>query len=144
MRHLEFGGRLIRAGVLTALFVAGSASVVGAGDTPLGLWMTASSSDTTLTGRFWGRLILEDGDLRFESPNYKWRVALSQIKRVDQSKAVPRALEVETFTGAMHFIAILDAKLTAESPRKAIQMIQRSMRDAAATPRPTLLTRGSR
>ena len=29
-------------------------------------------------------------------------------------------------------------------PRKAIQMIQRSMRDASQTARPTLLTKGSR
>ena len=142
MQDINFTGRCVRAGVLALLAVVGSASVVHA-DTRLG-WMAASSSEPSLTARSWGRLSMQDGELRFHSNNYDWRVALSDIKRVDQSKAAPRALEVETFAGATHFIAILDAKMVADSPSKAIQMIQRSMREASQTPRPTLLTKGSR
>lgn len=82
--------------------------------------------------------------MRFHSNDYEWRVALSDIKRVDQSKAAPRALEVRTFAGTTHFVAILDATMVAHSPRKAIQMIQRSMREASQTPRPTLLTKAPR
>ena len=94
-------------------------------------------------GRSWGRLGLQDGVLRFDSSDYAWRVALSDLKRVEQSKAAPRALEIETFAGTTHFVAILDARLLADSPRKAIQLIQRTMREAP-TPRPTLLTKAPR
>lgn len=144
MRNLDFGGQLIRAGILAVLFVVGSASVVHAGDTPLGFWMAASSSESSLTGRSWGRLILEDGDLRFESPVYKWRIALSEIKRVEPSKASARAFEIETMSGAIHFAAILDATMVKDSPRKAIEVIQRGMREARGTALQGLMARGSR
>jgi hypothetical protein len=130
--------------ILTLLTLVAVPSLGDAADTSPLFWMAASNSEPSFTGRSWGRLTVQDGELRFHATDFQWRVALSDIKRVDQSKGSPRALEVETFAGATHFIAILDATLTVESPRRAIRMIQRSMRDAAATPRPTLLTKGSR
>lgn len=130
--------------VLTLLAVMALPSPAHAADPAPIFWMAASNSEPSFTGRSWGRLTVQDGELRFHSSDYHWRVALSDIKRIDQSKAAPRALEVETFAGATHFIAILDAKMMADSPRKAIQMIQRSMREASQAPRPTLLTKGSR
>lgn len=145
MRDLDFGGQLIRVGILTILFVVGSASVVRAGDTPLSSWMAASSSESTLTGRSWGRLTLEDGELRFESPVYKWRIALSEIKRVESSKAAGKTFEIETAAGAIYFAAILDATMMKDSPRKAIQMIQRGIRDARETAAaPRLIAKGPR
>lgn len=127
MLNINSTGRFVLAGVLTFLAVVGSASVVHA-DTRG--WMAASSPESTLTGRSWGRLTLEDDELRFDSPNYKWRVALSQIKRVEASKASPRAFEIETTDGTIHFAAILDAVMMKDSPRKAIYAIQRGMREA--------------
>jgi hypothetical protein len=144
MRNLDSGGRFSRAGILTALFVVGSASVVRASDTPT-FWMAASSSEATLTGRSWGRLILEDGDLRFESSVYKWRIALSEIKRVEPSKAAEKTFEIETAAGTIYFAAILDATMVKDSPRKAIQMIQRGVRDARETAAaPKLVAKGPR
>jgi len=142
MRNVYFSNVFGRAVVLALLVV--TPSIAHAADPAPIVWMAASSSEPSLTGRSWGRLTVQDGELRFHSNDYDWRVALSDIKRVDQSNAAPRALEVETFAAATHFIAILDAKMMADSPRKAIQMIQRSMREASQTPRPTLLTKGSR
>lgn len=144
MRNLDFSGRLIRAGILTVLFVLGWASVVRAGDTPLGFWMAASSSESSLTGRSWGGLTLEEGELRFESPVYNWRVALSEIKRVEASKASARAFEIETMSGAIHFAAILNATMVKDSPRKAIEVIQRGMREARGTALQGLMAKGSR
>ena len=132
--------------LLLVALLATALPAAAASDTPRirRSWMAASSSLAAFDGRDWGRLSLTDGELRFLSNDYAWRVALSDIKRVDQSKAAPRALEVETFAGATHFVTILDAQMMAGSPRKAIQMIQRSMREASATPRATLLTKGPR
>ncbi|MDO8679545.1 MAG: hypothetical protein Q7R30_13400 [Acidobacteriota bacterium] len=134
-----FGGA-----VFLALLVVTLPSIAHAADQAPIFWMAASNSEPSFSGRSWGRLTVQDGELRFHSNDYEWRVALSDIKRVDQSRAAARALEVETFAGATHFIAILDGKMMADSPRKAIQMIQRSMREASEKPRPTLLTKGSR
>ena len=133
----------MRIAVLTLLAFALPSIAHAADPLPI-FWMAASNSEPSFTGRTWGRLTVQEGELRFDSNDYDWRVALSDIKRVDQSKAAPRALEVETFAGATHFIAILDARMMADSPRKAIQVIQRSMREASQTARPTLLTKGSR
>lgn len=144
MREVNFSSVLSTVAVLALFAVATLPSIARAADTTPIFWMAASSSEPSFTGRTWGRLTVQDGELRFHSNDYAWRVALSDIKRVDQSKAAPRALEVETFAGAIHFVAILDARMLADSPRKAIQMIQRSMRDASATAQPTLLTKGSR
>lgn len=144
MKNVYFSGAFGRAAVLALLAVVTLPSIARANDPAPISWMAASSSEPSFTGRSWGRLTVQDGELRFHSNNYDWRVALSDIKRIDQSKAAPRALEVETFAGATHFITILDSKMLADSPRKAIQMIQRSMREAAQTSRPTLLTKGSR
>jgi hypothetical protein len=130
--------------ILTLLAAMALPARAPASDSAPILWMAASNSEPRFTGRSWGRLTVQDGEMRFHSNDYHWQVALSDIKRVDQSKAAPRALEVETFAGVTHFIAILDAKMMADSPRKAIQMIQRSMREASERPRPTLLTKGSR
>jgi hypothetical protein len=144
MKNVYFSSVFGRAAVLVLLVVAALPSIALAADPGPIFWMAASNSEPIFTPRSWGRLSLQDGELRFHSNDYKWRVALADIKRVDQSKAAVRTLEVETFAGTTHFIAILDATMTADSPRKAIQMIQRSMREAAATPRPTLLTKSSR
>ena len=144
MKNVYFSGAFGKAAILALLAVVTLPSIARADDPAPIFWMAASSSEPRFNGGSWGRLTLQDGELRFHSNNYAWRVVLSDIKRVDESKAAPRALEVETFAGATHFIAILDAKLMADSPRKAMQMIQRSMRDAAETPRPTLLTKAPR
>ncbi len=132
-----------RTAVLAVLATVTPQTSVHAADAAPTFWMAASNSAPSFPGRSWGRLSLHNGVLRFDSSEYEWRVALSDIKRVAQSKAAPRALEIETFAGTTHFVAILDARLLADSPRKALQLIQRSMRESP-TPRPALLTKGSR
>lgn len=143
MRNVDFSSVFGRTAVLAVLATVPPPPMAHAADTSPIFWMAASNSEPSFAGRSWGRLSLQDGALRFYSTDYEWRVALSDIKRVDQSKAAPRALEIETVAGAMHFVTILDARLLADSPRKAMQLIQRSMRDAS-TPRPTVLTKAPR
>ena len=118
-------------------------SVALAADTLPISWMAASNAEPSFPGRSWGRLSLHDGALRFDANDYEWRIALSDIKRIKQSKAAPRALEIETFAGTTHFVTILDARLLPGSPRNAMQLIQRSMRETP-TPQPTLLTKAPR
>ena len=141
MRSVCLSSVLGRTAVLTVLATVTPSSTADA-DTPV-FWMAASNSEPSFPGRTWGRLSLQDGALRFYSSDHEWRVALSDIKRVEPSKAAPRALEIETVAGATHFVAILDAKLLPNSPHKAMPLIQRSMREAP-TPRPAMLTKAPR
>ena len=143
MRNVCLSSVFGRTAVLAVVATVTPQTLAHAGDTAPIFWMAASNSAPSFPGRSWGRLGLQDGVLRFDSTDYEWRVALSDIRRIDQSKAAPRALQIETVAGATHFVTILDARLLADSPRKAIQLIQRSMREAP-TPRPTMLTKGSR
>jgi len=132
-----------RTAVLAVLAAGSPQALAHAADTAPIFWMAASNAAPSFPGQSWGRLSLQNGVLRFDSSDYRWQLALSDIKRVEQSKAAPRALEIETFAGTTHFVAILDARLLADSPRKALQLIQRNMRDARP-PRPTLLTKAPR
>ena len=143
MSNLSVSSVFGRTAVLAVLASVTPQTVAHAADTTPIFWMAASNASPSFPGPTWGRLGLQDGVLRFDSSDYEWRVALRDIKRVEQSKAAPRAIEIETVEGATHFVTILDAKLLADSPQKAMQLIQRSMRDVT-TPRSTLLTRAPR
>lgn len=103
-------------------------------------WMAASSNQGVLAGNTWGRLTLIDGVLTFQSSNYSWRIALSEITRIQSSKEAARAFEVETVTGQRYYVGILDRTMTMASPGKAIQMLQRAVRETPPTiSRPTMV-----
>lgn len=98
-----------------------------------GLWMATSANEALLSGRGFGRLAIADGMLVYSSPGFAWRVPLTEIKRVAGSSQVDNALEVESASGQVYFVAILNGQLTSSSPGKAVQAIQRAVRTALAT-----------
>ena len=124
---------LIKVAVVALLAVPGMAQ---AQDASRGLWMATSSNQASLAGNDFGRLSMANGMLSFQSANYEWRLALADVKRVSPSKQVSDALEVESVTGQVFYIGILNGQLTLTSPGKAAQVIQRAVRTAPA-PAPT-------
>lgn len=140
-------GGLLKIGLLAVLALVSAPSPVqatGTDEKARGFWMAASGAEPVFTGRSRGRLILEDGQLTFRSADYEWRLTLSEIKRVDESKVASKVFEVESFSGAIYFVAILDAKMLTDSPRKAVQTIQGGVREAPTTSRQVLGARDSR
>lgn len=110
---------------------------------PRGVWLAASSNQASLSGNTWGRLTMVEGVLAFESSNFEWRLALSEIKRVAASKELSNALEVESVTGQVYFVGILDSRITMTAPSKAVQAIKRAVRVAPTVPaRPTMVAAG--
>lgn len=129
---------------MSAVTALPSVAVAQAVDPTRGTWMAASSNEASLAGRGWGRLTLADGVLAFQSPNDQWRLTLSEIKRIAASKNLSKALEVESASGQIYYIAILDSRMTMTSPGKAAQTIQRAVRVAPAPPttRPAVVAAG--
>lgn len=107
-------------------------------------WMATSAHEAPLAGRGFGRLSIDDGVLAFASRNFAWQLPLSDIKRVSASKTVANALEIESFSGQRYLVGVLTAQLTANSPSKAVQTIERAVRTAPAPleSRPTMVAAG--
>lgn len=105
-----------------------------------GVWMATSADQGSLTGRGFGRLLVADASLSFQSPNYEWRLELSEVKRISTSHAVSHALEIESVAGQVYYVAILDAQLTPTSPGKAAQTIERAVATAPAPVAPARTT----
>ena len=101
-------------------------------DASSGLWMATSSNQASLAGNDFGRLAMANGMLSFEATKFEWRLALADVKRIAPSKLVSNTLEVESVTGQVYFVAILDGQLTMTSPGKAAQLIQRAVKTAPA------------
>jgi len=137
-------GKLVFVGILA---LAAFPAQAGAQTADRGLWMATSADKAALAGHGFGRLTLVDGVLSYQSGSFEWRLALCDIKRVSASKRVSDAIEVESVTGQVYFVGILDAKLTMASPGKAVQMLQRAVRStpapAALPARTTLVAAGS-
>lgn len=135
--------KMVMAGLLTVAALPAAAQAQHA-DASRGLWMAASSNEASLPGRTWGRLTMADGVLEFQSSNYEWRLALSEIKRIDSSKDLSNAFEVESVTGQVYYVGILNGQLVMSSPGKAVQTIQRAVRVAPAPmqAKPTMVAAG--
>ncbi len=127
-------GWLIKMTFAGILAIAASPSLAHAqsADANRGIWMATSADETVLSGRGFGRLSMADGVLAYQSTTFEWRLPLSEIKRIGASKQVSHALEVESVTGQVYFVAILNGQLTMTSPGKAVQAIQRAVRSAPA------------
>lgn len=137
----------IRIALVALLATASVPSIAGAeqnGDRATKTWMAASNTEPSFAPGAWGRLSLVDGELRFQSTNYDWSLALSDIKRLSVSRIADRAFEVETYTGDVYFVAVLDGQMLTDSPRKAVGALQRAVREAPATSRQTLVAGGSK
>lgn len=132
----NFNGRLGQALFLAILTIGAlpSLSLAQAVPAPRDVWMAASATEATLSGRGFGRLVLEGGVLTFESTALDWRMPLSEIKRVVESKRGGKALEIESVSGQLYFVAILDGQLVTSSPGKALQSIQRAVKATPPAP----------
>ena len=123
----QFFSRIALASVFTVAMSVG----VSAGDEPTtSMWMAASSAEPGVSTN-WGRLVLKEGVLAFHSRNLEWALAISDISRVALYEQSDRLLVVESFVGETYYVAILAPNLLVESPREAMQIIQRVARTSA-------------
>jgi hypothetical protein len=121
--------------VLAAAYVmAPTVASAAAGDTPQPLWMAASGTEPTI-GSSWGRLTLKDGVLRFRSTGVEWELAVSDIKRASISPQSDQFIVVEGVNGETYYVAILGPNMMVDSPRKALQVIQKSLGPATGARR---------
>lgn len=81
-----------------------------------------------------GRLVVRDGSLTFFAPRGDWTTGLADIKRVARQEGSNRGFEVETAGGEVLRLSILGPQMTAESPSKAMQLIQRAVSEAPQSP----------
>ena len=100
-----------------------------AGDAPRGVWL-AGLGEQTSTGANSGRLMLRDGVLTFSSSSTEWQLPIAEIKRA--SIGASEQLVVETVAGAVHYVTIFDARMTVDSPRDALKVIQKALRAPSA------------
>lgn len=89
-------------------------------------WMAAAANSSTVQ---WGRLVLKDGMLTFHTAHGDWQTPLSEIKRIVRVKDTKRTFEVVTASGATLHLTILGAQMLPEPPQKAMQIIQRAVRE---------------
>ena len=134
-KNTSFSRTLLQA-LAIAILAIGFAPALSQAQTvpPRDLWMAASATGSALWGRDFGRLVVEDGVLAFDSAAFDWRLPLSEIKRIGASKRADKAIEIESVSGQVYFVAILNGQLVASSPAKAIQAIQRAVKTAPAAP----------
>jgi hypothetical protein len=121
--------------VLAVLFALPVATTAAAHEDPAqGTWLVSTSGPTS-NEVIWGRLVVRDGMLTFFAPRGEWKTPLSQVKRVSRAKDSDRSFEIETVNGEVLQLAILDPLMLTASPKKALQVIQRAIRE---TPRPVV------
>lgn len=138
-----FAGWAIKLAFTVMLAVAGLPSLAHAqSTTPFrGSWMATSATESMLSGRGFGRLTLVEGVLAYQSPGFEWHLELAEIVRIGTSRQVPNALEIESVTGQVYFVGILDGQLTMTSPGKAVRAIERAVRTAPSpAPAPSRAT----
>ena len=124
----QFFSRMAMASVFTMAMSVG----VSAGNEPTtSMWMAASSAEPGVSTN-WGRLVLKEGVLAFHSRNLEWALEISDISRVSIYEQSDRLLVVESVAGETYYVAILAQNLLVESPREAMQVIQRVARTPAA------------
>ena len=98
-------------------------------DAPRGIWLAGSGSQAA-AGTDLGHLTLRDGVLAFKSSTTEWQLAAAEIKRASIEKS--DRLLVESVAGETYYLTILDARMTAGSPREALKIIQKALRAPAA------------
>jgi hypothetical protein len=126
---------VLRLGTIAVTAVLGWADTVSADDKPTPrVWLAADAGHST-AGSPWGRLVTKDGMLTFHGSLADWATPLSEIKRMSKVKGSAHRFEIETMSGDMLRISILDAHMVPVSPKKAMQLIQRATRESAPAQR---------
>lgn len=113
--------------MLMAAFLAMVAApevAMAQGDRTQGVWL-AADLQASAADEAWGRLSLRNGTLSFRSMNglTGWEVTLADTRRIQSSKTGSKALEIESASGQVRTVAILDSRMLVDSPRKAMQAI---------------------
>jgi hypothetical protein len=122
---------------LAASFAWPVTSASASNDGPAkGYWLVSTAVPTS-DEVIWGRLVVEDGSLTFFAPRGEWTTPLAAITRVARVKGSDRHFEIETVNGEVLRLAVLGPQLLAASPKKAMQVIQRAVREM---PRPRVTT----
>jgi hypothetical protein len=108
------------------------------------VWMAAVDQQATQSGHAFGKLSLEGGLLSFRSLNGNkgWQLAIADTKRIEASKQLDKAFEIESVSGEVFYVVILDTTLVTDSPRQALQVLSRAMKASAGDPR-RLTTNGA-
>lgn len=128
--------------VLAALFaLPGASSAASNGEPAQGFWLVSASTPASNTVT-WGRLVLKDGLLTFFAPRGEWTTPLSAITRVSSTKGSNRSFDIETESGDVLRLSILGPQMLVESPKKAMQLIQRAVREAPPVQRPVVTVAG--
>ncbi len=122
MRRLLQAALVVVAGVLAV--VATPTLAAAEGDRVVAVWM-ASDLSSGIGGESWGRLVLRDGMVSFRSVDGRqgWDLLLADTNRVQQSKTHSKAVEIESVTGQVYVVSILDSQMLVDSPRRAMRMI---------------------
>jgi hypothetical protein len=123
--------------VLAAAMLVALPAVTAAQGKAQHTWLAAATQSPTADST-WGRLMVKDGVLSFASERAQWQKPLSEIKRIAETKGGKRMFEIVATNGDVLYVSILGQQMITESPRRAMDMIERAMRDAPATPRPAL------
>jgi hypothetical protein len=116
-----------------AMILGLPAGVAAQGNTAFA-W-AVSAVDAPAGSSKWGSLTLRDGVLTVAMTNKEWQTPLAEIKRVAESRRGDRTMEIETLNGEVLVVSILGQQMLTESPRKAIQIIERAVRTAPASRR---------
>lgn len=126
--------------VLAALIALPGTTAAASTDGPAqGFWLASTSLPPT-GDVAWGRLVVKDGMLTFFAARSDWQTPLAEIKRVALVKGSDRSFEIETVSGAVLRLSILGPRMLTESPKKAMQVIQRAVREAPPVPRTVVTT----
>ena len=124
--------------VLAALVGLPVATAAAAADDPAqGFWLVSASGPAS-SEVIWGRLVVKNGMLTFFAPRGEWKTPLAEINRVSVAKGSNRSFEIETVSGEVLRLAVLGPQLLIESPKKAMQVIQRAVREAPPVRRPAV------
>ncbi len=101
-----------------------------------GLWLATTGEAISANG--WGRLVVRDGMLTFHGARGEFSTPLAVITRVSVVKGSANTFEILTVNGDRLQLSILTAQMLTESPKKAMQVIQRAVREAPAVQRPVM------
>ncbi len=122
----------LAAAIAFAMILGVPAGSAAQGKAAFGTWLASAVDAPAGT---WGRLTLKEGVLTFASTNMEWQKPLGDITRVAESRRADRALEIEAQNGEVLLVSILGPQMMTESPRRAIQIIERAVREAPAVRR---------
>ena len=102
------------------------------------VWLAVADGQTVS-----GRLIVSAETLTFLGAGTEWSTPLADITRVSVPAGAKHVLRIDTVTGASLRVSILDTRMLAQPPAKALQLIQRAVREAPPARRTTLAAAGN-